>query len=135
MPQESLYFQSVSMRIAGTVIRGAGQATAAFGFPTLNVEVDNTTLKMESGVYASRATIDTATYDSVTFIGQAHLLPGAPWRVETHCFDQSLPDLTGKQVEIDLLKHVRDAMVFTSEEQALSMIADDVKNARAFFET
>ena len=119
--------------IRGTIQKGSGQATKVFSLPTANLSLDVLDAQVEPGVYAVRAYVDGAQYQGLTFLGQAHLLPGKPWRLETHFFDQS-GDFVGKELKLELLKLLRAPQTFTSPSQAAMIVQQDVAAARAFFD-
>ncbi len=121
--------------LTGIIQKGSGQAGRVFALPTANIALPTLDADLKAGVYASRSTVDgTSTFNSITFIGQANLLEGKPWRCETHFFDISR-DFVGKPLSIELLSLLREAIPFTSEKQAASMISKDIENARNFFKT
>jgi riboflavin kinase/FMN adenylyltransferase len=119
------------MRLTGVVESGAGQAGAVFSLPTANI-ADTSANEVKPGVYAAKATIGGHEYEAVTFIGRAELLPEKPWRVETHLLNYE-GDLVGQTLALDLLKHLRDPIVFTSTEQAREVMAKDLEQVRSFF--
>ncbi len=119
---------------AGIVKKGSGQAGKLFDLPTANIAIDDFPPDIAPGVYVSRATMQGQTYPAITFIGQAHLLPGKPWRLETHLFGAS-GDFTGEQLSVQLVHHQRPAIAFTSAEQANDVIQQDVIDAQTYFKT
>ena len=116
----------------GIVEKGSGQAGKLFGLPTANIAMDKVPTDIIPGVYISRATMQGQTYPAITFIGQAHLLPSKPWRLETHLFGAS-GDFTGAQLSVQLLHLRRPSIVFSSPEQASEVIKQDVADAQAYF--
>lgn len=118
----------------GIVKKGSGQAGKLFDLPTANIAMDNIPADMAPGVYVSRATLDGHSYQAMTFIGQAYLLPSKPWRLETHLFGAS-GDFTGEQLSVQLVHHQRPAIAFTSAEQANDVIQQDVIDAQTYFKT
>ncbi len=118
-------------QLSGTIQKGAGQA-GELGAPTINLVIDLPE-EIASGVYAATAELEDTAHNGVCFIGRAHLLEGAPLRVEMHLFNFSGGDLTGKPVTIKLQKHLRDEIPFTSNEQAQQIITKDLETARNYF--
>lgn len=118
----------------GIVEKGSGQAGKLFGLPTANIAMAQAPTDIAPGVYVSRATIQDHIYPALTFIGQAHLLPGKPWRLETHLFGAS-GDFTGAQLSIQLLHQQRPSIAFSSPEQASDVIKQDIADAHAYFKT
>ncbi len=117
---------------AGIVEKGSGQAGKLFGLPTANIAMTQAPTDIAPGVYVSHATMLGQTYQAITFIGQAHLLPGKPWRLETHLFGTS-GDFTGEQLSVQLVHHQRPSIVFSSPEQASMVIKQDIADAQAYF--
>lgn len=78
------------------------------------------------------ATIEGQTHQAITFIGQAHLLDGHPWRCESHLLSTT-GNFVGKELAIELLHMIRPSLPFISEAQAHDAIQSDVQAARAYF--
>jgi riboflavin kinase/FMN adenylyltransferase len=119
------------MRLTGVVESGAGQAGAIFQLPTANI-ANTSSSDVRPGVYAAKAFLGDRSYQAITFIGRAELLPEKPWRVETHLLNYE-GDLVGQTLDVDLLQHLRDPIVFTSTEQAREVMAKDLEEVRSFF--
>lgn len=118
--------------IKGLVIYGAGQAKG-FDVPTANLSSDDENL--ESGIYAATAVLDQTTYQGICFIGRAWLLSDEAERIEMHLFDYAGADFYGKEIEIHLKKKLRDPVQFKDEEEAKQVIAQDILQAKNYFET
>lgn len=116
----------------GIVEKGSGQAGKQFELPTANIAIDDLPTGIAPGVYVSRATLDGHSYQAMTFIGQAYLLPGKPWRLETHLFGAN-GDFVGEHLSIQLLHRQRPPITFTSAEQANDVIQQDIIDAQAYF--
>jgi riboflavin kinase/FMN adenylyltransferase len=99
------------------------------GYPTMNVACDNT---VQEGIYVSNVVIDLVTYNAVTFIGAAKTFDEQIFQSETYIleFDK---DIYGKEVEITLLKKLRDNMKFESEDALREQMQIDVEETRKFF--
>ena len=116
-----------SLKIKGKVARGAGRG-ATFGFPTANIPV-KTRL---NGVYAVRVKIDVS-YDGVANIGYAPTFGRRQKQLEVHIFGFS-QNITGKTIEVTLVKKLREEKKFSSVEDLVKQIKEDVKRAKAILE-
>jgi riboflavin kinase/FMN adenylyltransferase len=115
----------------GVIEKGAGQASSDFALPTANLSGHE--LPQAAGVYCVYADIEGRRYPGLCFLGRASLLPQKPWRAEVHLLGYEGPLLYGKQAVITFERKIRDAVEFTSREQAGRMIADDLSAAKAYF--
>lgn len=107
------------MKFSGTVAKGLGRA-ANLGFPTVNIPLED---KSVSGIYAARVTADSKRHDAVAFADPARKL------LEAHLLDFS-DDLYGVEVEIELIKKLRDSKPFSNDEELKQMISADAEAAR-----
>lgn len=117
------------MKIKGKIIEGAGQAGNVFGIKTANLDLNNFS---EPGVFVAKVIHDGQSYNGLCFIGKAYLLKDQPLRIEVHLFDYN-NNLKGKEIEIELLKKLRDPVKFTTIEQAQRHIDEDIKAAKTYF--
>jgi riboflavin kinase/FMN adenylyltransferase len=111
--------------IFGTVVKGRGRG---LGFPTANVEPENELLPAP-GVYAARTQINGKKIDSAVFIGERKTFNDSATGIEVYLldFDQ---DLYGQQIEVCLIKKVRDVMPFPSKEALIEQIEKDIAQIR-----
>jgi len=115
----------------GTVVRGDGRGRG-LGFPTANLDPGNEAIP-PSGVYASRAFVDSAPLPAVTSIGRRqtfHREAGAPLVVEVHLIDRSL-ELLGHLLEVQLIRYIRAQRAFATPDELRRQIARDIEDARA----
>ncbi len=116
------------MRLSGTVIRGQGFATIAFGLPTANLEFDDV-VNLEPGVYVGYAYVGQDRYAAVIYSG-----PQGSEKFEAHLFDYS-GDLYGQNLEIETIKMISQHIPWESEEQMRAKVAADIQLARDYFST
>ncbi|MEI8207529.1 MAG: riboflavin biosynthesis protein RibF [Kiritimatiellales bacterium] len=131
--------------IFGTVVKGCGIGQG-LGFPTANVEPENELLPAP-GVYAAytrRQTSDVSYQKSDLTSDLRPLISGCPSAVfigERKTFDNYDPvveaylldfagDLYGQQIEVCLVRNVRDVMAFPSKEALIEQIKEDVAQIR-----
>ena len=133
--------------IFGTVVKGRGVGRA-LGFPTANIEPENELLPAP-GVYAAYTRIQrtedrgqrTEKYSSVIGSPSSVLHPSAVFIGERKTFNDSAPvievylldfdgNLYGQQIEVCLVKKVRDVMAFPSKEALIAQIEKDIAQIR-----
>lgn len=113
------------MQLRGRVVQGLGLG-AKLGYPTANLECGDTR-HIQSGVYAARATVDGATYNTALIIG-ARSENGQPL-IEAHLLDFH-GNLRGKELTIDLLERVSEIEPFDDEKSLLKKIEQDIQKVR-----
>ena len=116
------------MRLSGTVIRGQGFATIAFGLPTANLEFDDV-VTLEPGVYVGYGYVGEARYPAVIYSG-----PQGSEKFEAHLFGFT-GDLYGQTLEIETIKLISPYVAWESEEQMKAKVAADIQLAKAYFST
>jgi riboflavin kinase/FMN adenylyltransferase len=128
-------------RLIGQVIPGRGRG-AKLGFPTANLKPSEQIIPAR-GVYAGfTATADTcddvcraeAKTPAAFSIGGAETFPGAPGLlVEAHILADNIPNLYGKWLAMDFVKHLRNQRKFKSEDELIAQIAKDCRKAGEIF--
>jgi len=103
-----------------------------FGYPTANIDVST---DIEEGVYAGFTTLkfNKLKYNnmpSFIFIGKAETLGETDLRLEAHIFDIEDQDLYGAELEVTLVKKIRDNKKFENVEKLLYQIHLDELDAR-----
>jgi riboflavin kinase/FMN adenylyltransferase len=116
------------MRLSGTVIRGQGFATIAFGLPTANLDFDQV-ITLEPGVYVGYGYVGEARYAAVIYSG-----PQGSEQFEVHLFEFS-GDLYGQTLVVDIVKRIGSHVAWESEEQMRAKVAGDVQLAKDYFST
>ncbi|HEY4517020.1 MAG TPA: riboflavin kinase [Candidatus Paceibacterota bacterium] len=108
----------------GVVVRGEGKGVA-LGFPTANIPLSDRSL---SGIYAARVAVKRgeAPYMAAVYADQERKL------LEAHILDFT-DDLYGCEIEIELLKKIRDGKRFEDNAALRVAIVEDIKNVRAYF--
>lgn len=111
-----------------TVKKGDGLGRV-LGFPTINQYFPEDHVVPKYGVYASRVMIDKKLYPAVTNVGVRPTVSAKSLRSETCILDFS-GDLYGKNVEVFLVKYLREEIKFPSLEELSQQIEKDIKKAR-----
>jgi len=115
----------------GPIVRGVERGHV-IGFPTANVAIDSGLALPPFGVYVTRAWVDGAGRASVTNIGRRPTFDDGERTVEVHIMDFD-GDLYGKEVRVDVLKHLRGEVRFEGAEALSEQIRRDVAAARRYF--
>lgn len=102
------------------------------GFPTANIHAD-VEFVPRKGVYCTLVRIGDKEYPSVTNIGvNPTFEDGDKIKVETYIFDFN-SSLYGQEIEVKLLKFLRDEQKFSGIEELKKQIEKDCIEAKAFF--
>lgn len=118
--------------LSGRVIKGEGRGRQ-IGFPTANLDYDRELLIPTKGVYITKTTIHGMTYNSVTNVGVNPTFNMGPIiNVETHLLDFNR-DIYGEEVRVVFLKKLRDEKKFSSVNDLICQIDQDVKSSRNYF--
>ena len=115
--------------LRGTVAHGDKRGRV-LGFPTANL---NSPLPgLENGVYASETRIEgeEQIWPSVTSYGTRPTFEGADQRIETHILDFQ-GDLYDREIEVRLLVFIRPELRFSSAEELVATMHEDVEQVRA----
>ena len=108
--------QNKIKKINGTVIHGKAKGRT-LGFPTANIQIKEG-LDLEPGVYAGRIIFNGAKYSSALYLAGDKV-------IEAFIFDYS-GDLYGAELEVDIVKKIRDKMVFKDDKESSIQISKDV---------
>jgi len=116
-----------SMR--GTVMKGKGLG-ATLGFATANIQPQSDILP-PLGVYATRTHLNGRTYASLSNFGVCPTVGANRDPIlETHLLDYSGGSLYNQQISIDFIGKIRDEARFSSTEELVRQIEQDVNVAR-----
>jgi riboflavin kinase/FMN adenylyltransferase len=116
--------------IEGPVIQG-DRLGRQIGFPTANLETGGQ-LTPPNGVYAGVATVDKKSWQVALNIGLRPTLDLAKpvLRVEAHLLDFH-GDLYGRELEVEIVRKLRDEKKFGSPEELAEQIKQDVAAVRS----
>lgn len=115
------------MTIRGEVIRGA-QLGRKMGFPTANIDAQNLTT-IDNGVYASAVEIAGQRYAAMSNIGLRPSVDGTTRLLETHLFGFE-GDLYGQEIEVELLRKIRDEQRFASIDALRQQLERDAQECQ-----
>ncbi len=114
-----------------TVERGDGIGHK-MGFPTINQFFPEDFIIPKYGVYASRVRLDGRYYSAVTNVGIRPTVSGESLRSETCIFDFE-GDLYGRNVEVSLLKFLREERKFASLSELKEAVSKDIMKAKDIY--
>lgn len=110
------------MIFSGIVQKSSGEG-ARLGFPTANIPLSDASL---SGIYAAEVIVEGVVRYGAVYADQRRGL------LEAHILD-FVGNLYGQEIEVRILKKIREDVVFSSEEDLKRAIVQDVADTRAFF--
>ena len=124
----SLYFKNNSnflckIKQTGVVAEGKKIARTT-GFPTANIPYINNS--MDALVFYSTIKYNGKIYKGATFYNKQRNI------LESHILDFN-EDIYDKEIEVCLIKKVRDKMKFKSKEDAENQFKKDIQNVKKFF--
>lgn len=102
------------------------------GAPTINQRFDDGFVKPKKGVYASATVVDGTEYPSVTNIGLRPSFENEDFRSET-CILGFSGNLYGQEIEVRLLRYLRDETKFGSMEELSDQIGKDAEKSKEIF--
>lgn len=114
--------------LEGLVVKG-DERGAELGFPTANLEMAPQTALPGDGVYATWATIDGLKRPSATSIGIRPHFGLSERLVEVYVMDFNA-DLYGQRLNVEFVRKLRDQQSFSSVEELIDQIDQDVASAR-----
>jgi len=115
--------------LEGIVGSGAGRG-AGLGYPTANLEVHPQKLLPAPGIYLAECVLEGKPRPAITYIGSAGTFGPGPVRVEVHVLDYS-GSLRGSRLKTLLISQLRSDKVFSSTEELVRAMEDDLARARA----
>ncbi len=117
--------------LTGEVVKGK-QLGRTIGFPTANIHIEEDyKLIPKNGVYAVKAIIDQKEVFGMMNIGFNPTVNGEKQTIEVNLFDFN-EDIYGKQIEVSLLKYLREEQKFGSVDLLKEQLNQDKVNALAF---
>ena len=120
------------MYIKGKVIQGKKMGRK-LGFPTANIQYPQDEENLVNGVYIARLLTESgAIINGIANAGRQPTLPSGIKTIEIHLFDFD-GDLYGEEVEIQLIKYLRDEKLFPSAEAMKEQVFSDILTAKRFF--
>jgi len=118
------------MKIQGKIIAGKGTGKK-IGFPTINLEIENQIAKDNFGVYAVKIFFDDNEYLGMANLGFSPTFESETPLLEVHIFDFD-QDIYGREIEVELIKKIRDTRKFDNVEELKEQLEKDRKKIRNY---
>jgi len=112
-----------SYGVAGKVVKGR-QIGRTLGFPTLNLEIEDSFLIPGRGVYHTVTNINNKLYKSITNVGVNPTVNGQKLTVECHVLDFS-EEIYGSSVNVHFINRIRDEKKFNSIDELKEQLNKD----------
>lgn len=124
-------FLGYEYMLTGKVVYGKGLGKK-WNYPTINIQIEEKyKLIPKTGVYLVRTIITEKQYFGIMNIGYRPTINGKHQTIEVHLLDFNA-DLYGKNIQVNLIKRIRDEKKFPSINELFEQIKIDEKNARDF---
>lgn len=118
--------------LRGPVVAGDRRGRT-LGFPTANIAIGLDRALPAFGIYATRAYVGEASYESCTSIGIRPTFDVEPRpTVETYIIDFD-EDIYGREMRIDMLERLRGEQKFDTVEELIAQMHNDIEQTRAYF--
>lgn len=115
--------------LRGTVVVGERRGQR-LGFPTANLPVNEHRSLPADGVYVARAVLGGQALPAVSYIGPRPTFGPGQRVLETYILDFAGGQLYGRELQVELVEHIRGDMKFPGVEALKEQIARDVETAR-----
>lgn len=120
--------------LTGKVVRGQGLGKK-WNYPTINIQIaEETKLIPKNGVYVVCAKLRTKQFFGIMNIGFRPTVNGKNRTIEVHLLDFKA-DVYGDDIQICILKRLREEQKFPSFDALVEQIKLDEKEARVFIKT
>jgi riboflavin kinase/FMN adenylyltransferase len=117
-----------NFKIESKVISGDGRGKE-LGYPTANLKPVTDYVLPPAGVYACRVKINEEIYNGVVNLGYRPTFDKDDFSIEVHVFDFS-NNIYEQQVELEFVQHIRKELDFSTREELIARIEDDVATAK-----
>ena len=118
-----------SYQIRGTVQEGKKRGGPVVGFKTANLHLSEEDLCPKHGVYVTQVVYEGKCYGGVLNIGYNPTFGENRLSAETHIFDFN-QEIYGREIKINLLKHLRGEKKFSGPEELAGQIREDILLAK-----
>ncbi|XP_065885116.1 putative riboflavin kinase [Dysidea avara] len=117
----------------GLVVAGFGRGSKELGIPTANYPEDVVSTlpdAIQSGIFYGWAMVDQGpVYKMVMSIGWNPVYQNKKRSMETHILHEFPDDFYGSQLSVCMVGFIRDEMNFTSKEELIEAIKNDIRVA------
>lgn len=116
-----------------TVVNGDKRGRK-LGFPTANLEIDDSRAMLPNGVYIVRVKVENDFYDGIANVGDNPTFKVAKRRLEVF-IDNFSGDIYGEEISVSFLQKIRDEKTFTSVEDLKFQLNEDLATLRRNYVT
>lgn len=109
--------------LSGKVVEGLKNGRK-FGFPTINISLDTSSLIEDTGVFATQVRIGDEQYNGMLYIGTRPTLDLMDKTVEINLFDFDR-ECYGEEVRFMIGKKIRPEMKFSTVEELINQLKKD----------
>ena len=120
--------QQLPYTFSGKVQRNLGRCRE-LGYPTANISIP---LDLPDGLFVGYITVKGRRLPSLIFIGTNVTFGETDKKAEVYILDFN-EDIYDEQVEVEVLKKLRDSVKFESAEKLIEQMKQDELEARKFF--
>lgn len=119
--------------IQGQVIPGHGRGSKKLGFPTANIQPENSLIP-KPGIYATWSFYAGKKYASVANLGWNPTFHDQNFSIEVHILDFH-QDIYGETLRVEFVKRIRDEIMFARPEELSKQIKQDIIKAKEFLKS
>lgn len=130
---ESAKFLGYYPFIEGQVVTGDRRG-GSLGYPTANLDIEQTLLVPANGVYSVKVYVEGETYLGVANIGVKPTFQGNTRNIEVHLLD-FYHDLYGKNIKVKFTRRLREEKRFMTSTDLVKQIEQDIMETRAGIES
>ena len=116
--------------IRGSVING-NHLGKSIGFPTCNIEIDESMAALPNGVYMTFCHVDGKKYCSITNVGNKPTVGEFGKNIETNIYDFD-EEIYGKNITVEFIRKIRDEIRFDSLEKLKEQIRKDSETVKKY---
>ncbi len=119
------------MQFISEQIKGHGRGKQ-MGVPTINLAVPKE-FNVEDGVYACKLIIEGIKYNGALHVGPVPTFNETVRTIEIYVLDipaEDFPETYGKPITVDVVKKIREIMSFTTVEDLVKRIVQDVSEIK-----
>ena len=116
--------------VSGRVVTGQGRGRK-LGFPTANISSQTEVVPL-NGIYATLIEVKSRQWLSVSSVGVNPTFGDGPRTVESFIFDFA-SEIYGEAVKLSFVKRIRDEKKFSTVEDLIAQIHEDVEQAKVIF--
>ncbi len=127
---EANKFLGRSFSYGGCVMHG-DERGRLLGFPTANLDIDDTRVMLPYGAYVVRVFVEGKIYGGIANVGNNPTFEGCSSRLEIHILNFS-GDIYSKYIRVEFLDKIRDEQKFSSVEELVKQLNRDKAYAEKY---